>query len=178
MGLRSGMAPTGYLNEKRLDRKCEMILDTERAPIIKKIFEKVAYEKWSGRKIYHWLRFDLNFKTRNGKHLSLGNIFRILENYFYYGIFEYPTTSGNWYTGRHLPIITKELFDLAKNQVKSNILRVENQEFAFTRLMTCGLCQSGISACEKWKKHKNGNAHPYVKNLFEVLWNFCGSLRN
>lgn len=162
MGLRPGMAPTGYLNEKRIDRKCEMILDTERAPIIKKIFEKVAYEKWSGRKVYNWLRFDLNFKTRNGKHLSLGNIFRILENHFYYGIFEYPTTSGNWYTGKHLPIITKELFDLAKDQVKSNILRVENQEFAFTKLMTCGLCDSGISACEKWKKHKNGNVHRYV----------------
>ncbi|MES3005682.1 MAG: recombinase family protein [Patescibacteria group bacterium] len=125
-------------------------------------YKKVAYEKWSGRKVYHWLRFDLNFKTRNGKYLSLGNIFRILENHFYYGIFEYPTTSGNWYTGKHSPIITKELFDLAKDQVKSNILRVENQEFAFTRLMACGLCQSGISACEKWKKLKNGSSQRYV----------------
>lgn len=28
--------------------------------------------------------------------------------------------------------------------------------------MTCGLCESGISAAEKWKKHKNGNVHRYV----------------
>jgi V8-like Glu-specific endopeptidase len=28
--------------------------------------------------------------------------------------------------------------------------------------MQCGLCESGISACEKWKKHKNGNVHRYV----------------
>ncbi|MES2223941.1 MAG: recombinase zinc beta ribbon domain-containing protein [Patescibacteria group bacterium] len=28
--------------------------------------------------------------------------------------------------------------------------------------MICGLCESGISAAEKWKRQKNGNAHRYV----------------
>ena len=83
MGLRPGVAPTGYLNEKRSDRKCHANIDPERAPVIKKMFEKVAYEKCSGKKIYMWLKFDLNFRTVNGKkHLSLGNIFRILYNPF------------------------------------------------------------------------------------------------
>lgn len=162
MGLRPGVAPTGYLNEKRSDRKCHAIIDPERAPVIKKMFERVAYEKWSGKKIYMWLRFDLNFRTANGKkHLSLGNIFRILYNPYYYGIFEYPKESGNWYQGKHEPIITKELFDQAHAQLKSNTLRTD-QEFAFTKLMVCGLCESGISACEKWKNQKNGNVHRYV----------------
>ncbi|MEI6042520.1 MAG: recombinase family protein [bacterium] len=53
MGLWPAPAPTGYLNEKRIDRKGYVMVDTERAPVIKKMFEKVAYEKWSGRKIYH-----------------------------------------------------------------------------------------------------------------------------
>ena len=87
---------------------------------------------------------------------------RILYNPFYYGDFEYPKGSGNWYQGKHEPIITKELFDQAHAQLKSNVLRKEDQEFAFTKLMTCGLCDSGISAAEKWKKHKNGNVHRYV----------------
>ena len=39
--------PTGYLNEKRTDRKGHVIIDPERAPIIKKMFEKVAYENWA-----------------------------------------------------------------------------------------------------------------------------------
>ena len=163
MGLRPGVAPTGYLNEKRSDLKCHVYIDTERAPVIKKMFEKVAYDKWSGKKLYMWLKFELNFRTANGKkHLSLGNIFRVLYNPFYYGDFEYPKKSGNWYQGKHEPIITKELFDLAQAQLKSNVLRKEDREFAFTKLMTCGLCQSGISAYEKWKKHKNGNVHRYV----------------
>ena len=163
MGLRPGIPPTGYINEKRSDRKCQVIIDPERAPVIRQMFEKVAYNKWSGRKIYTWLKFDLNFRTLAGKkHLSLGNIFKILYNPFYYGTFEYPINSGNWYQGKHEPIISKELFDLTHNQLKSNVLRVENQEFAFTKLMTCGLCGSGICADEKFKKQQNGNVHRYV----------------
>lgn len=163
MGLWPASAPTGYLKEKRTDRKCQAIIDPERAPTMKKMFEKVAYEKWSGRKIYNWLKFDLNFRTAHGKkHLSLGNLYKILDNPFYYGVFEYPKKSGNWYTGKHEPLITKELFDLVQAQIKSNVLRIENKEFAFTKMMTCGLCGSGISADEKFKKLKNGGVARYV----------------
>ncbi len=163
MGLKPGVAPTGYLNEKRADRKCQVFIDVERAPVIKQIFEKVAYDKWSGRKLYHWLRFDLNFRTATGKkHLSLGNIYFILENPFYYGTFEYPRKSGNWYQGKHEPIVSKELFNAVQMQVKSNVLRVEGKEFAFTKIMKCGLCGSGISADEKFKKLKNGGVNRHV----------------
>ncbi|MEZ4211122.1 MAG: recombinase family protein [Candidatus Paceibacterota bacterium] len=163
MGLWPSVAPTGYLNEKRMDRKGHVLVDTERAPTIKKIFEKVAYEKWSGRKVYNWLKFDLNYKTAaGGKNLSLSNIYIILQNTFYYGMFEYPQKSGNWYQGKHDPLITKELFDQVQDQVKSQFVRVENKEFAFTKLMFCGLCDSGITADEKFKRQKNGNVHRYV----------------
>ncbi len=163
MGLWPSRAPTGYLNEKRMDRKCESILDPDRAMIIKKMFEKVAYEKWSGRKVYNWLKFELNFKTAAGnKNLSLGNIFSILENHFYYGVFEYPKNSGRWYQGKHEPLISKELFDQVQAQMKSQVVRSESKEFAFTRLMECGMCGSGVTADEKFKKQKNGNIHRHV----------------
>jgi len=106
MGLWPAPAPTGYLKEIRNDRKCECYIDPERGETVKKIFEKVAYERWSGINVYHWLRHDLNFRTAYGKkHLSLGNIYKILENHFYYGEFEYPKNSGNWYKGKHEPLI-------------------------------------------------------------------------
>ena len=163
MGLWPAPAPTGYFKEKRLDRRCSMIVDPDRAPIIKKIFEKVAYEKWSGRKLYQWLRYELNFKSpHHNKPLTLSNIYIILQNHIYYGNFEYPKNSGNWYKGRHEPIISKELFDAVQEQVKSQFTRSEGKEFAFTRLMECGLCGSGISADEKFKKQKNGTVHRYV----------------
>ena len=163
MGLRPGPAVMGYLHEKRLDKKCHVMVDPDRAPIIKKMFEKVVYEKWSGRKVYHWLKFDLNFKTPKGnKGLTLSNIYRVLQNPFYYGVFEYPVKSGNWYTGQHEALISKELFDQAQAQIKSQFIRSENKEFAFTKLMSCGLCDSGICADEKFKKQKNGNVHRHV----------------
>lgn len=162
MGLRPGVAPTGYLNEKRMDRKCHVIVDPLRASVIKKMFEKVANEKWSGRKLYHWLKFDLNFKTKGNKNLSLSNIYLILQSPFYCGIFEYPEGSGNWYQGKHKPIITKELFDKVQERLKRDQIQRESKEFAFTKLITCGLCGSGITADEKFKKLKNGDVHRYV----------------
>lgn len=164
-GLWPTCPPTGYFKEKRVDHKGQCLVDPDRGHVIRQMFEKVAYEKWSGRKLYNWLRFDLNFRTALGKkHLSLGNIYRLLENTFYYGPFEYPRGSGNWYQGKHEPIITKEVFDLVQDQMKnSQLVRRENIEFAFTKVMTCGLCGSGISATEKFKKLKNGghNRHIY-----------------
>jgi hypothetical protein len=164
MGLKPGAATVGYINERRSDKKCEVIIDPERASIVKQIFEKVAYEKWSGRKLFHWLKFDLNFKTRNGnKGLALSNIYLILQNPFYYGVFEYPRKSGNFYKGKHEPIITKELFDQVQEQVKNQALRTqEPKEFAFTKMMTCGLCGSGICADEKFKKLKDGSVNRHV----------------
>lgn len=162
MGLWPGLAPLGYLNQNRMDKKCQIIVDEARAPIIKQMFEKVAYEKMSGRKIYNWLRYELNFYTRGNKPLSLSGVYRVLMNSIYYGMYEYPRNSGNWYQGKHKPIVTQEIFDKAQAQLtRDNIVR-ENKEFAFTKLFTCGYCQSGISAEEKYKQLKNGTTAKYI----------------
>ncbi len=162
MGLWLSTAPTGYLNEKRTGRKGHVIVDPKRASIIKKMFEKVAYEQYSGRKLYQWLK-SINFKTRTGKNLSLSNIYLILKNTFYYGVFEYPRGSGNWYTGKHKPLMSKELFEKVQERLtRDRIIRSESKEFAFTKLMKCGLCGSGITADEKFKRLKDGSVNRYV----------------
>lgn len=162
MGLWPGVAPVGYLNQKIMDRKCQIIIDPDRAPIVKKMFEKMAYEKWSGRKIHHWLKFELNFKSVGNHNMALSNIFRTLQNPIYYGTFEYPKKSGNWYQGKHEPIITKELYDKVQEQLKRDNIVRQSHEFAFTKLMMCGLCGSGISAEEKYKQLKDGTVAKYI----------------
>jgi DNA invertase Pin-like site-specific DNA recombinase len=163
MGLWPAPAPTGYLNEKKVDRKGHVIVDPERAPIVKQMFEKVAYEHWSGRRLYHWLKFDMNFRSAtSNKPLTLSNIYRLLQTPFYYGVFEYPAGSGNWYTGKHQPIITRELFEKAREQLKRSEIVRESKEFAFTRLITCANCGSGITADEKYKRLKDGTMARYV----------------
>jgi len=162
MGLWPGVAPLGYLNQKLMDKKCQVITDPVRAPIIKKMFERVAFEHYSGRKLYNWLKFELNFYTRGNKPLTLSGIYRILDNPFYYGVFEWPKDSGNLYQGKHKPLITQELFEKAKAQLKRDQIVRENKEFAFTKLFTCGYCGSGISAEEKWKILKDGTSARYI----------------
>lgn len=122
----------------------------------------MAYEKWSGRRIHQWLKFELNFKSVGNHNLALSNIYRLLQNPFYYGTFEYPKNSGNVYQGKHEPIVSKELFDKVQEQLKRDNIVRQSKEFAFTKLMVCGLCGSGISAEEKYKQLKNGTSARYI----------------
>ena len=161
MGWRPGVAPTGYLNEKHVDKKGQVRLDPKRSLVIKQMFEKVA-EGQSGRQVYRWLR-ETGFKTHRGKPLVLANVYILLRNHYYYGEYEYPVGGGNWYTGKHTPIIDKALFDKVQNNLNQNYIpKTESKEFAFTKLIRCGYCGSGITADEKFKKLKNGGVNRHV----------------
>lgn len=163
MGLWPAPAPTGYLKTKNKNDSCKVFVDPVRAPAIKEVFEKIAYENFSGRKAYNWLTYHRKFKTVTGKSLSLGNFYRLIKQPFYYGEFEYPSNSGNWYKGAHTPITTKEVFSLVQEKISVEYdFSYASKEFAFTRLLTCGSCGSGVSAQEKVKRQKNGNVHKYI----------------
>ena len=162
MGWRPSTAATGYLNEKHVDKKCQVRLDPKRSMMIRQIFEKVGNEGWSGRQTYKWVTKS-GFKTKTGKKLSLANLYTILRNTFYYGEFEYPVGSDNWYQGKHQPIITRELFDKAQANLQDQYIpKTESKEFAFTKLIKCGYCESGITADEKFKKLKDGGVNRHV----------------
>ncbi len=77
-------------------------------------------------------------------------------------MYEYPRASGSWYHGKHKPIINQVLYDKVRAQLTRDQIVRENKEFAFTKLFTCGYCQSGISAEEKYKQLKDGTSAKYV----------------
>jgi len=164
MGFRPGVSPMGYLHDKYAEKgQRRVTLDPERAPIIKEMFEKVAYDNWSGRDIMTWLNTEKNFTTRSGKRIALSRIFIILKDTYYYGEFEYPIGSGKWYNGSYDPIITKELYLKARANLQSAPRRHPGtNEFEFTQLFFCAACGSGITAEEKFKHCKNGKTHRYV----------------
>jgi len=162
LGLWPSVAPTGYLNSKNKDQPGVIFVDPDRAPIMKEVFQKVGNEGWSGRKVYRWLK-DIKFATRSGKPLTLSNIYVILGNHFYYGSFEYPKKSGRWFQGKHIPLISKELFDAVQKQLHIQIRApYQNKEFAFTRILSCGACGSGVTAQEKFKNLKDGSISKYI----------------
>lgn len=164
MGYQPGFTPLGYLNELTgIKGEKKVFLDPVRAPIIKEMFELVASHGASGRMLLRWLNDKKDFTTRSGKRITLSSIYLLLGKTYYYGEFEYPVGSGNWYQGKYEPIITKELFELVREQLKvPPKLPPGSKEFAFTKVLKCGACGSGITAEEKIKRLKNGSRKRYV----------------
>lgn len=164
LGYRPGVTPLGYLNECiGIKGRMKIFLDPVRAPIIREMFEKVAYEDWSGRDLYRWFVNEKDFTTRTGKRFTISGILRTLGSTFYYGEFEYPEGSGNWYKGAHEPLITKELFEKARaNMAVAEKARPGLKEFEFTRLIKCGTCGRTIIADERFRKLKDGGINRHV----------------
>lgn len=162
MGLWPSVAPTGYLNHPDRNMKCQVIVDPLRSHVIKLMFEKAAYDNMSTRKLFQWLKDDVKFRTKNDKPLTISNIQVILRNNFYTGLIEYPRKSGKWYAGKHEPIISQELFKRVQERLDSFKSEKADHEFAFTRLMKCGMCKSGITAQEKHKHIKDGTVRKYI----------------
>ena len=118
-GLWPSTAPTGYLNSRDRTKVAQVELDPDRSKIIKSVFEHIGYDNWSGMKTYNWLTNELKFRTHRGKVLSKGNFYLMIRSTFYYGVFEYPIKSGNWYNGAHTPLISKELHGLVQENISS-----------------------------------------------------------
>jgi DNA invertase Pin-like site-specific DNA recombinase len=163
MGHRPCLAPLGYLNEKLVERgKSRILMDPKRGPLVKEMFEKVASKFYTGRDIFEWAH-EVKLTTRSGKRLTLSGIYRILSCPFYYGEFEWPVGSGNWYKGGHEPLITKQTFERVRsNMITPHRSKPGTKEFDFTRLIHCGSCGSGITAEEKFKRISDGSMKRYV----------------
>ncbi|MEI7579019.1 MAG: zinc ribbon domain-containing protein [bacterium] len=86
----------------------------------------------------------------------------MLSNPFYYGAFEYPEGSGNWYEGKHEKAITQDEFELSQNyRGHKNRPRPQKHLFPYTGMMKCGECGCSIIVDPKVKVQKNGNVHEY-----------------
>jgi len=161
LGFRPNFAPLGYKNDYYAGKGMKKVfVDEERAPIIKQMFEKVAYEGYSGRKVYEWLKDETHLRSRSGKLLTLSIIYRMLNNTYYCGLFEY---AGKWYKGSYEPIISRELFDaVQKKMTVAPKSKPGTKQFDLTRIFKCGSCGSGITAQERAKRLKSGAIKKYV----------------
>ncbi len=166
MGWRPGAAPIGYINRSFGGVK-DIVLDLDRAPIIREVFERSGLQNQSGRTIKDWLD-SIDFTTKSGAQLSLSQIYRILTNPFYYGYFAYPA-GAPLYQGKHEPIVSKELFDIVRGRMAA-IVPVDkpawgSKKFPFKHLFYCGSCGSRLTVEEHFKKRKDGgkNRHVYYR---------------
>lgn len=161
MGWRPCMPPLGYFTRAATGKERDVIVDEDRAPYIRRMFEMSASGK-SGRHILRWLD-ENNVRTRKDKHISLSMVYKILKNSYYYGEFEYPKGSGNWYKGNHEPLVTKELFDKVQEALVVPIKpKWGSKEFPYKQFLKCYSCGSSIVGEEKFRKLKSGGKRRHV----------------
>ena len=104
-----GTAPIGYLNIKDEQGKSTVMLDPQRAFLVRKIFEEYSTGLYSLREIRNkTLEWGLKNKTKSNSNLSISQIDKILQDPFYYGVMR---RKGKLYPHIYKPLITKILFN-------------------------------------------------------------------
>ncbi len=133
-------APLGYLNDRQTRT---IIIDKDRAPLIKKIFELYSTGSYSLLR----LRDTINSCGLTGKTketLSVSNYQYMLKNPIYYGLIRF---NGETYEGTHEPIITKKLFDKCQEVMQRRGKPKKSEKyFALRGFMRCGECGRMITA--------------------------------
>jgi len=160
MGWRPGPTPIGYINRSFAGKK-DIVVDPDRGKLVIKMYEKAA-KGISGRDLKKWAdKAGLNNKS--GKPLTLSQVYLILQKPFYYGKFEYPEGSGNWYEGAHKPLIDKDLFDqVRKEMAVCKKAKWGSRNVLFRNTFKCAGCGATITGEEKFRKRKNKEPRRHV----------------
>ena len=154
LGKWQGLAPIGYINAKDDDRKATLIIDEQRAPIIKILFEEYATGLHSLQSLWYKAR-ELGLISKEKNHyensknynkrtfISRNKIEDILKNPFYYGMM---SIKGKLMPHIHGNIISKDLFDRVQEVLDSKHKEGKRQQqlskhiYIFRSLITCGCC--------------------------------------
>ncbi len=146
-GLWSGKSPWGYKNTKdELENKI-IIPDTQKAPIVKTLFEKYSTGKYTFKELASMAN-KMGVRSRHGMKMSKQLVSKIISNPIYYGMivvhkFEISTM------GSHEPIISEQLFKQTQD-VRNGVFarkfprNKDNQEYPL-RGIKCDGCGKSIS---------------------------------
>src|ERR1035437_4565807 len=140
-------SPLGYLWDKKTK---SMIIDPDRAPLIRKMFE--AYG--SGNYTLSGLRKamgQIGLRSHSGKELSISHYQSQLKNNLYHGLIY---SGGEFYEGKHEPIVTKKLFDTCQEVMtrKSKPHSKGLKPYAYRGLFRCDECGCFVTT-EQQKGH-------------------------
>ena len=136
------MAPIGYLNDYRSKT---IIVDQERAPLVREAFERYATGDATLDSLRHFLK-TRGVHSANGKMVGRSFVSRLLSNPIYYGHFLYD---GDIHEGKHEPVISKRLFDEVESIInqrwRNSPSEKKNAPKAFLELFRCAECGSAIT---------------------------------
>ena len=155
------LAPPGYLNNP-LKKKKDIINDPNTFDLIKKTFSLMLTGNYTISEILKKTD-SWGYKNKAGKKMSKTTLYSVFTRSFYYGKFEYPAGSDNWYQGKHEPMINVTEYDRIQELLgRKGRPRPQKHSFPFRGLIRCGSCGATITPENKTKHQKNGNIHHYT----------------
>lgn len=161
-----GRAPLGYLNVRRVDEKGReertVVLDEERAPLIKLAFEEYATGNWTVAALAEHLA-ACGLTTRATPKIPSVPInekalHKIIVNPYYKGV---TTYQGVEQAGRHEPIVSPEVWDKVQRILASHLNgeRTRRHPHFLKSSVYCANCGSRLMISNERKK--SGIIYPY-----------------
>ncbi len=140
-------APFGYLNERR-DGRSFIVPDPERALLVRNLFEQYDTGEHSMETLSAYAE-RVGLRGRRGGKLYAATIHTMLRNPLYAGQFYW---GGQLYMGRDPKLIGWELFERVQARLDGHpYTRASEHTFAYSGLVTCGLCGCAYTAEVKKK---------------------------
>ena len=161
-GIYPSTAPLGYLNADNGNGKRIIIIDTLRAPYVKKAFEMYASGTYSELDICNKL-YSEGLRSKKGCKVSVKTFERMLKNIFYLGKFEYSGYICE--NAQHDAIIDEETFAIVQKRL-NRIPKAKSHklQFPYQGLIRCSICGSILSPELKKGKFIYYHCNDYHKN--------------
>ncbi len=156
--------PLGYKTIGEKGHKIH-ILDEEKAPLVRKMFEFYASGEYSLKRLVEKM-YQEGLRTPNGNGLVKSRLHQLLTDPFYFGKIRW---NDEIYEGKQEALISKELFDKVQTLLKSKTTPKYRKHFyLFKGLVRCAEC-GGLTTWEKQKGHIYGHCNHY-RNCSQQTW--------
>lgn len=175
--LRSGewisTAPVGYLHVKRENGKGDIIIDPDRSPLMRQLFESYATGNYSlSQMVAISKKIGLRNSRGKQKDISVSQMHTLLQEPFYYGVMKVKK-NGAEYPHRYEPIISKSLFDMCQEVRLGRSKKMplyRGKDFVFRGILTCAITGRIATAETHTKKYVGAGGRSYQASR--------GSIRN
>lgn len=164
LGIYPSCPPLGYLPDKHgIKGARKRDIDPITFPLVRKMWELMLSGQYTPQQILTKATNEWGLRSRNGSKIAKSTLYYLFNNPFYYGEFEWPQGSGNWYKGNHKPMVTKAEFEKVQKMLgKTGRARPIKHYHAYGGCsLHCATCGGAITGYTKTKQQKNGNVHTY-----------------